>query len=94
MDTASNEQIDIFLDIISVLVIILYYNCMPKIKTSSSLKKRFKLTATGKVKRWKSGWGHYKTKRSAEESRALRKSTYISSSDPRAKVVKMRMPYN
>ncbi|HIC97216.1 MAG TPA: 50S ribosomal protein L35 [Aquificaceae bacterium] len=47
-----------------------------KLKTNRSAKKRFKITATGKVKRWKSGGAHYNTKKSAKRKRRLRKHTY------------------
>lgn len=33
-----------------------------KMKSNRSAKKRFKITATGKIKRWKAGGAHYNTK--------------------------------
>lgn len=53
---------------------------MPKLKPRRSLRRRIKITGSGKVKRWKSGWNHYKTKKSAKRSRQLRTPTYMSSS--------------
>ena len=44
-----------------------------KLKTSKTVAKRIKITAKGKVKRWKTGWNHYKTKKSAPKVRKLRK---------------------
>lgn len=45
---------------------------MPKIKTKSSAKKRFSLTATGKVRRKKAFRRHILTKKSAKNKRQLR----------------------
>ena len=42
---------------------------MPKLKTKSSVKKRFSLTATGKIKRTKAGKRHGMIKRSARSLR-------------------------
>lgn len=43
---------------------------MPKIKTSKTTAKRFKLTSSGKVMRRKATRGHLKTKKSASRKRA------------------------
>jgi large subunit ribosomal protein L35 len=43
---------------------------MPKIKTSKTTAKRFKITASGKVMRRKATRGHLKTKKSAARKRA------------------------
>jgi len=48
-----------------------------KLKTNRSARKRFRVTATGKVKRWKSGGAHYNTKKSPDRKRRLRKATYV-----------------
>ncbi len=48
-----------------------------KLKTNRSARKRFKVTATGKIKRWKSGGAHYNTKKSPDRKRRLRKATYV-----------------
>jgi len=50
---------------------------MPKLKTKKGVKKRFKLTATGKVKRKKSGKRHILTKKTRKRKRALRKDTTV-----------------
>ena len=64
---------------------------MPKIKTHSSSKKRFKLTATGKVKRSKAYRSHILTKKTTKRKRNLRKSTIAS--DANAAVIKRMIPY-
>jgi len=64
---------------------------MPKMKTKSSAKKRFKLTATGKVRASQSGKQHGMIKRSNKQIRNLRGTTTLS--DPDAKIVKKFLPY-
>jgi len=44
---------------------------MPKVKTHSSAKKRFKLTATGKLKRKHAYKSHILTKKSKKRKRNL-----------------------
>ena len=46
---------------------------MPKVKTNSSAKKRFKVTGTGKITHQKSFKRHILTKKSKKRKRALRK---------------------
>lgn len=46
---------------------------MPKVKTNSSAKKRFKVTATGKITHQKSFKRHILTKKSTKRKRAMRK---------------------
>ena len=53
---------------------------MPKMKTRSSVKKRFKLTASGKLKRNKAYKSHILTKKSTKRKRNLRKSALVSAS--------------
>ena len=48
---------------------------MPKQKTHSGVKKRFSLTATGKVKYARPGKGHFLTNKNRK--RKLRKGSYI-----------------
>lgn len=52
---------------------------MPKIKTRSGVKKRFKLTGTGKVKRSKAFGNHILTTKSAKRKRNLRKGALVHS---------------
>jgi len=51
---------------------------MPKMKSSSAAKKRFKITATGKFKRRKAYRSHILTSKSKKRKRHLRKPTLIS----------------
>ena len=48
---------------------------MPKIKTHSGAKKRFKLTSSGKVKRAHANKSHILNKKTTKRKRNLRKST-------------------
>lgn len=50
---------------------------MPKMKTHSGAKKRFKKTATGKIKRKKAGKAHLLTKKTSRKKRKLGKSTLV-----------------
>ncbi|ROL60011.1 50S ribosomal protein L35 [Bacteroidetes/Chlorobi group bacterium MS-B_bin-24] len=59
---------------------------MPKLKTKSSAKKRFKVTATGKLLREKAYRSHILTKKERKRKRNLRKPTLVDPSDaPRIK---------
>lgn len=64
---------------------------MPKIKTLRSAAKRFKKTASGKIKRHKAFKTHIMNKFSAKRSRQLRKSTLVAKSDMYR--VKLMLPY-
>ena len=63
-----------------------------KLKTKSSAKKRFKLTAKGKVKMSQAGKRHGMIKRTNSQIRKLRGTTIMSKQD--SKIVKSYMPYN
>ncbi|MBM3630646.1 MAG: 50S ribosomal protein L35 [Pelagibacteraceae bacterium] len=65
---------------------------MPKLKTKSSAKKRFKISATGKVMSAQAGKRHGMIKRSNKQIRNLRGTTTLSKQD--GKIVKSYMPYN
>ena len=54
---------------------------MPKMKTKSSAKKRFKLTGTGKIKRKHAFKNHILTKKSKKRKLALTHSTLVHDSD-------------
>ena len=56
---------------------------MPKMKTNKSAAKRFKVTAKGKVKRFKAFKSHILTKKSPKRKRRLRKSDLASPGDAR-----------
>ena len=65
---------------------------MPKLKTKSSAKKRFRLTATGKVKMTQAGKRHGMIKRTNAQIRKQRGTTIMSKQD--SKIVKSYMPYS
>ena len=54
---------------------------MPKMKTNSGAKKRFKLTGSGKIKRKHAYKSHILTKKATKRKRALSKSTLVSGED-------------
>lgn len=54
---------------------------MPKMKTNSSAKKRFKLTGSGKVKRNHAFHSHILTKKTTKQKKRLVKSTLVSKVD-------------
>ncbi len=56
---------------------------MPKLKTKSGAKKRFKLTATGKVKRAQAGKRHGMIKRTAKQIRDHRGTAIVFEGDAR-----------
>ena len=65
---------------------------MPKMKTKSSCKKRFKISATGKVIGGQAGNRHGMIKRSTKFIRDARGTTVLS--EPDAKIIKSMMPYD
>ena len=65
---------------------------MPKIKTKSSAKKRFKITARGKVIMSQAGKRHGMIKRTSRQIRNQRGTTVMSKQD--GKIVKSYMPYS
>ncbi len=64
---------------------------MPKMKTKSGAKKRFKMTATGRVVTAQAGKRHGMIKRSTKFIRQARGTTLLSAPDE--KIVKSYMPY-
>ncbi len=54
---------------------------MPKMKTQSGAKKRFSVTASGKIKRRKMNRRHILTSKTTKRKRNLRKSTLVSIPD-------------
>lgn len=64
---------------------------MPKMKTKSGAKKRFHLTATGKVRRGQAGKRHGMIKRSNEQIRNLRGEAVMCGADAK-RVKKYFMP--
>ena len=64
---------------------------MPKLKTNSGAKKRFRLTAGKKVKRKKAFARHILSKKSSSRLRTLRKSGSSKAGDE--KIIKKLLPY-
>ena len=64
---------------------------MPKLKTQRGAAKRFKKTASGKIKRHKAYKTHILTKMSPKRKRQLRRPGLVSSADMNR--VKHQIPY-
>jgi large subunit ribosomal protein L35 len=59
---------------------------MPKVKTKSGAKKRFRLTGTGKIKRKHAYKSHILTKKETKQKRNLTQFTLVDKADvPRVK---------
>jgi large subunit ribosomal protein L35 len=54
---------------------------MPKQKTKSAARKRFKVTGTGKVKRFRAFKSHILTKKHPKRKRRLRQGTMLTKAD-------------
>ena len=65
---------------------------MPKMKTKSSCKKRFKVTASGRVIAGQAGKRHGMIKRTNKFLRNARGTTVLSAPD--SKIIKSMMPYS
>ena len=59
----------------------LIHNRMPKIKTNSGAKKRFKVTGTGKIKRKHAFHSHILTKKTTKQKRNLVHATLVHPTD-------------
>jgi len=64
---------------------------MPKMKTNRAAAKRFKRTATGKVKRRRGYLRHILTNKTRKQKRHLRKSAVVHKSNEPA--IKRLLPY-
>lgn len=64
---------------------------MPKMKTNRAAAKRFKLTASGKVRYGKSFGSHILTSKNAKRKRRLRQSAILAAVDTKA--VRRMLPY-
>ena len=64
---------------------------MPKMKSKSGAKKRFKLTGTGKIKRKHAFHRHILTKKSMDRKRNLRAGTLVHEADEAG--VRIMIPY-
>ncbi len=64
---------------------------MPKIRSHSGAKKRFRVSATGKVKYKKSFGRHILTKKKMKKLRQLRKAGTLNNTE--TKIIKKLLPY-
>ena len=64
---------------------------MPKLKTKSGVKKRFSLTAKGKVRSGQAGKQHGMIKRTNKQIRNQRGTTILA--EPDARIIKKFLPY-
>ena len=64
---------------------------MPKMKTKSGAKKRFKVSASGRIKRGAAYRRHILTKKTTKRKRQLRNVTAVHESDARS--VRSMLPY-
>ena len=64
---------------------------MPKMKTKSGAKKRFKVAASGRIKRGSAFLRHILTKKTTKRKRQLRGATSVHESDKQS--VRAMLPY-
>jgi large subunit ribosomal protein L35 len=62
------------------------------IKTKKSVAKRFKITANGKILRWRAGKRHLMANKTSKRRRSLRKSTLVGATD--AYRIKQNLPFS
>lgn len=65
---------------------------MPKLKTKSAVKKRFKITANGKLKAGQAGKQHFMRRRTKAQLRNQRGTAVICPQDAK-NVIKYFLPY-
>ena len=65
---------------------------MPKMKTRKAIRKRFRITASGKIKHAKGNRSHLLTRRSANRMRRLRRGGLLDKSDE--KMIRRVLPYS
>ena len=64
---------------------------MPKMKSNSGAKKRFKVTGTGKIKRKKAYKRHILTKKSSKRKRKLGQDTTVDKTNEKS--IRQMIPY-
>jgi large subunit ribosomal protein L35 len=62
---------------------------MPKMKTHKGAKKRFKVTGTGKVKRFKAFKSHILTKKTSKRKRNLRRPGLIATNGEQKRIKRL-----
>jgi large subunit ribosomal protein L35 len=65
---------------------------MPKLKTSRSVAKRFKMTKSGKIKKTQAGRRHILGKKARKRKRKLRQKSYLSPVE--AQKIRRLLPYS
>ena len=64
---------------------------MPKLKTSKSVKKRIRISKTGKIKHFKAGRRHLLGWKRSKRKRQLGRAGYVSKAD--APAIRLLLPY-
>lgn len=64
---------------------------MPKIKTNRAAAKRFRVTASGKIKRYKANKRHILSSKAPKRKRQLRKATTVAAVE--SKNIRQLIPY-
>lgn len=64
---------------------------MPKMKSKSSAKKRFKLTGSGKIKRKHAFKSHILTKKATKRKRNLTKDGFVDKADSKSIKLQLNM---
>ena len=64
---------------------------MPKLKTNRSVKKRIRITKTGKAKHFRAGRGHLLTLKSSKRKRHLGRPGFVSKGEQ--KIINKLLPY-
>ena len=67
---------------------------MPKLKNHSGAKKRFRFSASGRVKYKRGGARHLLSGMSSKRGRFLKKGAYLSESGAETKIIKKMIPYH
>jgi large subunit ribosomal protein L35 len=62
---------------------------MPKVKTHRGAKKRFKVTGSGKVRRYKAFKSHILTKKTAKRKRRLRQAGLVATTGDTKRVKRL-----
>ncbi|MBI4100312.1 50S ribosomal protein L35 [Candidatus Microgenomates bacterium] len=65
---------------------------MPKVKTRTAAKKRFRITKTGKIMRGRQYGRHLKTKKSASRSRRHKEPAKVTGKS--ARTIRRMLPYS
>lgn len=64
---------------------------MPKLKTRKGIRKRFRITKSGKIKHGKAGKGHLLSSKQEERKRNLKRPALVDKGQ--ARMIKRMLPY-